>query len=48
MNQLAKERIGMSKCTRLVKDLLIQKLLVSTKSEMTVILHPGEGEGGRY
>ena len=48
MNQSAKQPVGTSKCTRPVKDLLTQKLLLSTKSEMTVILHPEGGGGGVF
>ena len=34
MNQLAKKRIGTSRCSKPVKE-LTQKLLISMKSEMT-------------
>ena len=48
MNQSPKQPVGTSKFTRPAHErlrFLTQKLLLSTKSEMTVILHPGGGGG---
>ena len=42
MNQSAKQPVGTSKFTRPAHERFTDtKLLLSTKSEMTVILHPG-------
>ena len=44
MNQSAKQPVGTSKFTRPAHERFTDtKLLLSTKSEMTVILHPGGG-----